>query len=106
MQVEAQEKPSKKSKKGGANGSVALMKEFIQGGCVSQELYPRKSFLREKKIGTKSRRQILTGHVAPKKNLQSNEKVDSGALMYMLSRRDLSLEELETLRRSRNPQRW
>ena len=32
--VEADEKPSKKSKKGGAKGSVALLKESIQLRCV------------------------------------------------------------------------
>ena len=29
--------------------------------------------------------------------------VDSGALMHLLSKKDLSSEEMETLRRSRNP---
>ena len=36
-----------KSKKGGARGSVALLKESTQLGCVSQDSYPRKSSLRE-----------------------------------------------------------
>ena len=35
--VEAEEKPSNKSKKGGAKGSVALLKESTQLGCVSQD---------------------------------------------------------------------
>ena len=39
--VEAKEKPSKKSKKGGAKGSVALLKESIHLGWVSQDSYPR-----------------------------------------------------------------
>ena len=43
--TEADGQPSKKSKKGGAQGSVALLKESIQLGCVSQDSYPRKSFL-------------------------------------------------------------
>ena len=52
--VEAEEKPSKKSKKGGAKGSVALLKESTHLGCVSQDSYPRKSFLREEgKLGSK-----------------------------------------------------
>ena len=52
--VEAEEKPSKKSKKGGAKGSVELLKESTQLGCVSEGSYPRKSFLREKgKLGSK-----------------------------------------------------
>ena len=45
--VEAEERPSKKSKKGGAKGSLALLKESIQLGCVSQESHPRKSILRK-----------------------------------------------------------
>ena len=45
--VKAEEKPSKKSKKGGAKGSVALIKESISLGCVSQDSYPRKSILRK-----------------------------------------------------------
>ena len=40
-------KPNKKSKKGGAKGSVAIVKEFLQLGCASQDSYPRKSILRE-----------------------------------------------------------
>ena len=39
--------PSKKSKKSGVKGSVALSKESTQLGCVSQESYPRKSIPRE-----------------------------------------------------------
>ena len=50
--VEA-EKHSKKSKKGGAKGSVALLKESIQLGCVSQDSHPRKSILRKNgKLGS------------------------------------------------------
>ena len=45
--VEAEEKPSKKSKKGGAKGSVALLKESFQVGCVSQDSHPRKSIPRK-----------------------------------------------------------
>ena len=41
--VEVEGKPSKKSKKGGAKGSVAILKESFQLGCVSQDSYPRKS---------------------------------------------------------------
>ena len=36
--VEADEKPSKKSKKGGAKGSVALLNESAQLGCISRFL--------------------------------------------------------------------
>ena len=52
--VEAEEKPSKKSKKGGAKGSIALLKESTQLGCVSQDSYSRTSILRDKgKLGSK-----------------------------------------------------
>ena len=40
-------KPSKKSKKGGAKGSVALLKESVSLGCVSQDSQRRKSILRK-----------------------------------------------------------
>ena len=42
--VEAEEKPNEKSKKGGAKGSVALLKKSIQLGCASEGTRPRKSF--------------------------------------------------------------
>ena len=52
--VEADEKPSKESKKGGAKGPVALLKESIQLGCVSPDSHPRKSILRrERRLGSK-----------------------------------------------------
>ena len=37
--VEAEEKPKQKSKKGGAKGSVAILKESTQFVCVSQDSY-------------------------------------------------------------------
>ena len=46
--VEECVKPNKsRKKKGGAKGSVAILKESRQLGCVSQDSYPRKSILRE-----------------------------------------------------------
>ena len=45
--VEAEENPNKESKRGGANGTVALFKETIQFGCVSQDPRPGKSILWE-----------------------------------------------------------
>ena len=43
-----------KSKKVGAKESVAIVKEFKQLGCVSQDSYPRKSIPRQPgKLGTK-----------------------------------------------------
>ena len=52
--VEPEGEPNKKWKKGGAKGSVAILKESLQLGCVSQDSYPRKSTPRELgKLGTK-----------------------------------------------------
>ena len=42
--VEADVKPNKKSKKGGAKGSVAILKVSTQLGCVSQDSYPKNLF--------------------------------------------------------------
>ena len=54
MHVEAEKKPSKKSKKGGVKGSVATLKESVQLSFVSQDSYPRKSIPREPgKLGSK-----------------------------------------------------
>ena len=67
--VEAKEKPSKKSKKGGARGSVALLKESTQVGYVSQGSYPRKSIPREPgRLRPKHARRILQRHLGPNKN--------------------------------------
>ena len=47
-------KPSKKSKKGGAKGSVAILQESLQLSSVSQDSYPRKSLQREpENLGSK-----------------------------------------------------
>ena len=46
--VEADEKPSKKSKKSGVKGSVALLMESIPLGSVSQDSHPRMSILGKK----------------------------------------------------------
>ena len=48
--VEAEEKPSKKSKKDCAKGSVAILKESAQLACVSHASHPRKSIQRERRI--------------------------------------------------------
>ena len=45
--VELEEKPNKKSKKGGAKGPVAMLKELAQMNCVSQDPHPKKSTLRK-----------------------------------------------------------
>ena len=45
--------PSKRSKKGGVKGSVALLKESFQSGCASHDSHPRKSILLEEgKLGS------------------------------------------------------
>ena len=45
--IVAEGKRNKKSKKGGARGSVAILKESLPLGCVFQYSNPRKSILRE-----------------------------------------------------------
>ena len=60
--------PAKKSKKSGGKGSVALMKKFIQLGCVSHDSHPRKFYSLDRwTIGNNTNRQILHGHMAPQK---------------------------------------
>ena len=159
-----------KNKKGGAKGSVALLKECSQWGCVSQDAHRRKSILRkEGKLGSNhavtfskgtwhqekiretkgpSRRVIqkceaherspcvtrahkpawdLATNInkiknknrasfyppveikaMPAPNSKSPEErefvVDSGASMDMLSKRDVSSEELEGVIRKGDPQ--
>ena len=64
--VEADRRSSKTSKKSDMKRSVALLKDAVQLGCVSQDSHPNTSVARkERKIGIKSHRQILQGHVAP-----------------------------------------
>ena len=45
--VEADGQPNKKSKKGGAKGSVSILNESFQLGCLSHDSFPRNSILRE-----------------------------------------------------------
>ena len=45
--VELEEKPNKKSKIGGAKGSVAMLKELAQMNCVSKNPHPKGSTLRK-----------------------------------------------------------
>ena len=47
LHIEAGGQPSKRPKKGGAKGSVALLKETCQLGCMSHDSPQRKSILRE-----------------------------------------------------------
>ena len=46
-------------------GSVVLVKEYLQMGCVSQDSHPRKSIysMERGKMGIESHRQILQGHM-------------------------------------------
>ena len=49
----ATDKNVRKTKKGGAEGPVAILKESAQLGFVSQDSYPRKSIQREeRKLGS------------------------------------------------------
>ena len=68
-QSDAEEAPSTKSQKESAKGSVALLKEKVQIGCVSQDSDPKKSIPRKVgKIGIESisgtQREILRRHLA------------------------------------------
>ena len=47
MLAQSKKNSKKKQKKGSAKGQVALRKEYIQLGCVSQDSQPRKSILRK-----------------------------------------------------------
>ena len=67
--VEAEEKPSKKSKKGGAKGSVALLEGVNTVGlCISRFLSEKVRSAWRRKIGVETRRQILQGDLAPSKH--------------------------------------
>ena len=71
--VEAGEKPGKKSKKGGAKGSVAITNESVQFGCVSQDSYLRNVLPREcGKLGSKHAVKFSKGSLVP--NLNSVKK--------------------------------
>ena len=75
---EAEEKPSKKSKKGGAKGSVALLMESLQLGCVSQDSHPRKSVLREENWDQITPSKFLQGHATPQQNSGNEEDPSQG----------------------------
>ena len=61
--------PVKKLKKSCVKGSVASLKEFTIGLCVSR-LYSEEVYSTESgEIGIKSHRQIIQGHVTPHHNL-------------------------------------
>ena len=60
------EKPNEKSKKGGAKGSVARLKESIQFGCISRFLSDKIYSTWAWNVGIETRSQILQGYLAPK----------------------------------------
>ena len=67
--VETDGRPNKKSKKSGVKCSVVLLKESISLHCASQDSHPIKIYPKERlKIGIKSHRQIIQGHVTPHEN--------------------------------------
>ena len=67
--TEAGGKPSKKSKKSGEKGSVALLKETIQVGCVSHD--SPHSCGKRKLIGVNLHNQVLESHDASSKNSET-----------------------------------
>ena len=69
LHTEAGGQPSKKSKKGGSRGSLALLQENIQFGCVSHDGPQRKSVLRENgKVWIELHSQFLKEHEASREN--------------------------------------
>ena len=67
--TEADGQPRTKAKKSGGKGSVALLKETVQVGCLSQDC-PLKNFILQEvgKLGIKSRSQVLQDHDESRKN--------------------------------------
>ena len=85
---EGEEIPSKKSKKSGGKGSVALLKEPTQMSCVSRSSSEKVFSTTRRKIGIEAHRQILLGHVAPKKiwkeRIHREESLKSVKLMSVI----------------------
>ena len=91
--VEAEEKTSRKSKKDGAKGSVALLKESARLGCVSQDSYPRNSILRERgKLGPTPRAPGTTKKFG-KERVHREELFKSVNLMSAIRVQDTTLQE-------------
>ena len=66
---------SKKSKKNDAKGSVALLKDSFQLGCVSQDAHPSKSMLRNgRQLGSNRAVTFSKGTWAPDRKF-GNERV-------------------------------
>ena len=108
--VEADGQPSKKSKKGGAKGSVAFLMEVCTLGlCVSRFLSEKIYSMERWKIGIKTRRQILQGLRAPKKKIGKErvhleELFQSVRLMSVVLARQIS--ERDHMRRLCTEERW
>ena len=99
-EVFSEGKPNKRSKKGGAKGSVAILMESAQLGCVSQDSYPRKSVPSEPgMLGSKKRRQILRRHLTHQKetgkvSVHREELSNSVRLMSVVLARQNSRKDL------------
>ena len=79
--VEADETPNKKSKKGGAKRSVALLKESIQLGCVAQDSHPRQSTQRkEGKLRSNHAARFSKRHVAPQIKIRERKGPSRGII--------------------------
>ena len=84
-------KPSKKSKKCGAKGSVAILKASIQLVCVSQDSYPRKYILRGSgKLGSKHTVKLSKGtwHKKNRERKGPSRRVIQWRKAYKLKRSD------------------
>ena len=83
--VEDYLKPNKTSKKGGAKGSVVILEESTQLGCVSQDSHPRKPIIRELgKWGSKHT--VFQGHLAPNQKIgkeRDHREVISQSVHFM-----------------------
>ena len=88
LDVEAEEKPSKKSKNGGAEESFAIRKAYIQMGCVSPDAQPKNCSSENSKIGSESRRQNLQQAHGTKKigkeRVHPEASLRSGNLMSVI----------------------
>ena len=118
------EKPSKRSKSESTQGAVAILKEKKRSKVylkiqIQRSLFDGKLEKRARKAAWKLARKInklkaedkgtfysLVDFKAPvlvSKNTEGRMfVVDSGASMHMLSKKDLSSDEMDTVRRSRN----
>ena len=90
--------PGKKSKTSGVKGSVALSKESIRLGCVSQDCPPRKSILRETgKLGSNHTVKFSKGtwhHIKIRDERFHREELSQGVnLMSVVLARENSVKD-------------